>query len=99
MNRLSHSAVSLKFGFLAAAGAMGALWLAPAPAQAGDVPDKIELSGIVRDFRERSDPQGHPDFEQRPDLALEHCGSFPSRPLALADGVEGRFELRALLLE
>jgi fibro-slime domain-containing protein len=76
VNRPSHSAVSLKFGFHAAAGAMGALWLAPAPAQAGGVPETIKLSGVVRDFRERSDPQGHPDFEQRPDLGFaQYCGN------------------------
>lgn len=29
-------------------------------------PDTIELAGIVRDFHEHSDPDGHPDFEGAP---------------------------------
>jgi fibro-slime domain-containing protein len=30
-------------------------------------PDTIVLTGVVRDFRERSVPAGHPDFERKPD--------------------------------
>ncbi len=32
-----------------------------------DPPESIELTGIVRDFHEREHPQGHPDFEHRPE--------------------------------
>jgi fibro-slime domain-containing protein len=67
MNMHSHSGISLKFGFLAAAGAMVALYSIPAPAHAGDSPDSIEVVGTVRDFKERTEPDGHPDFEKRPD--------------------------------
>jgi fibro-slime domain-containing protein len=30
-------------------------------------PDTIVLPGVVRDFTERTEPGGHPDFERRPD--------------------------------
>ncbi len=39
---------------------------APVRAQ-DDPPDVIFLTGIVRDFKEKTDPGGHPDFENRPD--------------------------------
>lgn len=38
-----------------------------AEAAAGDEPPYIELTGIVRDFRERTVRAGHPDFENTPD--------------------------------
>ena len=38
---------------------------APVRAQA-DEPDVIYLTGIVRDFKEKTAPGGHPDFENRP---------------------------------
>ncbi len=42
----------------------------------GDDPESIELVGVVRDFREKSDPDGHPDFEQKPDMGFGHyCGN------------------------
>ena len=41
-------------------------------AQSDDGPDEIMLSGIVRDFRERTEHGGHPDFERRPDLGFGH---------------------------
>jgi fibro-slime domain-containing protein len=37
-----------------------------------DLPQSIQLSGVVRDFRERSAEGGHPDFEKRPDLGFGH---------------------------
>ena len=38
-----------------------------APVRAQDQsPDVIYLTGIVRDFKEKTDPGGHPDFENRP---------------------------------
>jgi fibro-slime domain-containing protein len=41
-----------------------ALGMAPAP---DDPPDTIVLTGVVRDFRERTVTDGHPDFERQPD--------------------------------
>ena len=41
-------------------------------AQSDDAPDQIVLSGIVRDFHERTAEGGHPDFERRPDLGFGH---------------------------
>lgn len=35
-------------------------------------PATLELTGIVRDFRERSKPGGHPDFERRPGAGYGH---------------------------
>lgn len=35
-------------------------------------PEFIEITGVVRDFRERSVHGGHPDFENRPDLGFGH---------------------------
>jgi fibro-slime domain-containing protein len=53
-----------------AAGACGSLLLIPAStntAVAGDsFPDFIEVTGIVRDFKPCTDPDGHPDFMVKP---------------------------------
>ncbi|MFG0330442.1 MAG: fibro-slime domain-containing protein [Phycisphaerales bacterium] len=35
-------------------------------------PDHITLTGVVRDFVERSKPGGHPDFERKPDSGFGH---------------------------
>ncbi|TVQ58656.1 MAG: hypothetical protein EA377_00025, partial [Phycisphaerales bacterium] len=32
-----------------------------------EAPEYIELTGVVRDFIERTKPGGHPDMERRPD--------------------------------
>lgn len=48
-------------GALAYIGFLGAL-----TAGEGDPPDAIDLTGTVRDFRERSVEDGHPDFERVP---------------------------------
>jgi fibro-slime domain-containing protein len=37
-----------------------------APAPAETLPDYVELEGTVRDFIERTKPNGHPDFEKKP---------------------------------
>ncbi|MEM7229813.1 MAG: hypothetical protein AAF432_13460, partial [Planctomycetota bacterium] len=39
---------------------------------ASDSPDTIELTGVVRDFRERTDPHGHTDFERKPSAGFGH---------------------------
>ena len=68
-------------GILTAAGAALtlsglALLGTPTDAQAsGDnanLPETISLSGVVRDFRERREANGHPDFERRPDAGFGH---------------------------
>jgi len=48
-----------------AAGSMG---FAPAPTTTGvdEAPEAIVLTGVVRDFKERTVEGGHPDFERRP---------------------------------
>jgi len=37
-----------------------------------DGPEIIELTGVVRDFREGTDAGGHPDFERRPSAGFGH---------------------------
>ena len=59
---------------------------------AGD-PEEIRLTGVVRDFRERTDPGGHPDFELRPD---EGPLARPPARLAVYDVVDPD-EARTLL--
>jgi fibro-slime domain-containing protein len=41
--------------------------LGAAAASAAEPPASFTLPGVVRDFKERSAPGGHPDFEQMPD--------------------------------
>ncbi|MGA1016494.1 MAG: fibro-slime domain-containing protein [Phycisphaerales bacterium] len=46
-----------------------------APAQ--DVPERFTLTGVVRDFKERSVADGHPDFERAPDNGFGlYCGNI-----------------------
>ena len=52
-------------GSTAAVLAAGMLGAAPAPA-AEDTPESLTLTGVVRDFKERTVEGGHPDFERRP---------------------------------
>ena len=52
-------------GTTAAALAVGLLGAAPAPTEE-EAPDSLLLTGVVRDFKERSVEGGHPDFERRP---------------------------------
>lgn len=69
-------------GLLTAAGALvalsgSALLMSPgeAVAQDGDqfsLPDTVTLTGVVRDFRERTVSGGHPDFERRPNAGFGH---------------------------
>ena len=64
------------FGLLAAAG--WSMTLAPQQAvgqgddQYATLPSEIQLTGIVRDFRERGVDGGHPDFERQPDGGFGH---------------------------
>lgn len=43
----------------------------PAPVDT-DPPTEVVLTGTVRDFRERTRPNGHPDFEMTPSLGFGH---------------------------
>lgn len=50
-----------------------------------DPPQTIELTGIIRDFRERTVEKGHPDFERRPDNGFaQYMGNVS--PLLGEDG-------------
>jgi len=61
-------------GLATAAGLV--LWASSAKASDEDgyahLPETLKLTGIVRDFRERSVEHGHPDFESRPDAGFGH---------------------------
>jgi fibro-slime domain-containing protein len=59
-----------------AAGSLGFLPMpettaSPSP-QVIDAPATITLTGIVRDFKEKSKPGGHPDFENQPSRGFGH---------------------------
>lgn len=41
-------------------------------APTAEAPAYLNLTGVVRDFREQSVSGGHPDFEQKPDLGFAH---------------------------
>jgi fibro-slime domain-containing protein len=44
-----------------------------------DAPPSLELTGVVRDFRERTVEAGHPDFERQPDHGFGlYCGNIGS---------------------
>ena len=61
-------------GLTAAVLAAGTMGFAPASdsdTQAG-APEAIVLTGVVRDFKERTAENGHPDFERRPDRGFGH---------------------------
>jgi len=67
-------------GLFALVGAASLLALPSQSLQAGDgagtggvdAPEYIELTGVVRDFHERSATNGHPDFERKPDKGFGH---------------------------
>ena len=43
-----------------------------ASGNAEDEPDSVVLTGIIRDFNEKSEENGHPDFENRPESGFGH---------------------------
>jgi len=49
------------------------------------LPSTIELTGVVRDFREKSEEGGHPDFERKPDGGFGHYMGVVANQLG-ADG-------------
>lgn len=52
---------------------------------AGDLAPTIELTGVVRDFQERTHPSGHPDMEFKPDKGFGRYSGNIS-PVLGADG-------------
>ncbi len=59
-----HTAGSV-LGTTVAAITLGMMSTTPVIAE-DSLAETIEVTGIVRDFLERTEPEGHPDFEQRP---------------------------------
>lgn len=79
-------------GSLSAAGLATAagivLWASSAsgtPADPADLPESVTLTGVVRDFRERTVPDGHVDFEAKPNAGFgQYVGNLA--PELDADG-------------
>ena len=45
-----------------------------------DPPATLELTGVIRDFKERTVQGGHPDFERQPDGGFGHyCGNVDAQ--------------------
>ncbi len=44
----------------------------PSPPSYGNLPAQITLTGVVRDFKERTATNGHPDFEKKPTGGFGH---------------------------
>ena len=60
-------------GLLVPGAALAAITLSgPAVLAADPPPATLELTGVVRDFRERTASGGHPDFERQPDRGFGH---------------------------
>jgi fibro-slime domain-containing protein len=59
------------FGATCLAILVGGVYAYPTPLPASEAeeedPESITLTGVVRDFKERSEVGGHPDFERQPD--------------------------------
>ncbi|MHC4990274.1 MAG: fibro-slime domain-containing protein [Planctomycetota bacterium] len=74
----SNLKLGVASGLVGFAGMMLALSLTAEGAPDGgassedEPPDVLNLTGVVRDFRERNHGQGHPDFEVTPDLGYGH---------------------------
>ena len=59
--------------------AAGAMAFQPAPMPVEDDPSEITLTGVVRDFKERTVENGHADFERRPASGFGlYCGNVAS---------------------
>lgn len=56
--------------------AAGTLAMAPFPTEPQGIddenPESVVLTGVIRDFKERTVENGHPDFERRPDSGFGH---------------------------
>lgn len=69
------SSVTKVFGMFAVAGSV--LAVAPLQSRAGSdpyahLPSELSLTGVLRDFREKSVSGGHPDFEKQPSAGFGH---------------------------
>jgi hypothetical protein len=63
-----------------AAGFVGAAATGVQPTQPEDDVESITLTGVVRDFHERTAPNGHPDFERRPSSGFGlYCGNVTTQ--------------------
>ncbi|MCP4066886.1 MAG: fibro-slime domain-containing protein [Phycisphaeraceae bacterium] len=63
-----------------AAGFIGAAATGFQPAQQDEDPETLELTGVVRDFHERTAAAGHPDFERRPSSGFGlYCGNVATQ--------------------
>ena len=68
---MRRALIACAIGLFLAIGSWKVWRVGVAEAQELDPPETIELSGVVRDFRERSVPGGHPDFERKPDHGFD----------------------------
>jgi fibro-slime domain-containing protein len=87
MSRSKHVAA----GFLVLAA--GVASMAPASRTSdphANLPATLSLTGVVRDFRERSVTGGHPDFERQPSAGFGHYVNMVNDQL----GSEGKPEMR-----
>lgn len=53
-------------------GALGIAVLCGSPASAQSAPESITLTGVVRDFKDRTAEGGHPDFQRQPSSGFGH---------------------------
>jgi fibro-slime domain-containing protein len=69
------------FGVCALAGVLGLLSMpqSAAVADEAEAPETISLTGLIRDFKEKTAPGGHPDFENKPNLGFAmYCSNIGS---------------------
>lgn len=63
-----------------AAGFFGSAATGFQPTATEEDPESITLTGVVRDFHERTAPNGHPDFERRPSSGFGlYCGNVATQ--------------------
>ncbi len=93
MNTRRIGTIGCALAVLGGVGAATLMWSRPASADGSGEPASIELTGVVRDFRERSDEDGHPDFERQPDHGFGHYAGNVSpylghdkKPVFVGDG-------------
>ena len=71
-NSIKLSACALAFVTVLPLGFSALSSSAPSTPPLIEPPSSITLTGVVRDFRERSKPGGHPDFERQPEHGFGH---------------------------
>lgn len=70
--RTQNTNPTLSLRTIPAACALGVLLLSSAGASAQTAPDSITLTGVVRDFKDRTAQGGHPDFQRQPSGGFGH---------------------------